>query len=295
MAISAYFIDLPIIFFRHYFSEHPAMLCRQGHDVYALVATLRWLDKNRQALRRADYVYCGLDESLGSGFRHSIDHNYKANRALPTQDIIFQFALLKELIPALGMGLGTGPEFEADDYLASINQQFNQRYPSKTSAIVTRDKDLRQLLNPQTLLVDPFTFETLDDVSCAAQMGFPASRMALYLALLGDRSDNISGIPKIGVKTAAQLVAHFTCVEQLQAYAESNDMLGLLGETQVKKQLCEHHTRLAHNLRLTRVRYDALPVQDFIAPAMDNEFVKALLKELDIARSLTSFTRNLTE
>jgi 5'-3' exonuclease len=295
VAISAYFIDLPIVFFRHYFSEHPALICRQGHDVYALVATLRWLDKNRYALRGAEYVYCGLDESLGSGFRHRIDEHYKANRALPSDDIIFQFSLLKELIPALGMGLGTGPEFEADDYLASINQQFNQRYPHKISAIVTRDKDLRQLLNPQTLLLDPFTLETLDEHSCTAQMGFPAQRMALYLALLGDRSDNIRGIPKIGVKTAAQLVAHCGNVAQLQGYALSADLLGLRGEVQIKQQLRDSAACIEHNLQLTQVRYDALAEQDFIPLKMDVAFVQALINELDITRSLASFIKNLTE
>lgn len=295
MAINAYFIDFPIIFFRHYFSDHPPVICQQGHDVYALVASLRWLHANRRLLRNADYVYCGLDESLCSGFRHRIDSAYKANRALPTADIIFQFALLKELIPALGMGLGTGPEFEADDYLASINRQFNLRYPEKISAVVTRDKDLRQLLNPQTLLLDPFTFTTLNDTECAAQMGFPAERMALYLALLGDRSDNITGVPKIGAKSAAYLVAHFASPVELQAYAAGEMLLGLRGETQIKQQLRSCAMQITHNLQLTCVRYDVLPEQDFIAPPRDYAFVKALLAELGISHTLVSFIKNLTD
>ncbi|MCP5334259.1 MAG: hypothetical protein H7A08_01040 [Oceanospirillaceae bacterium] len=295
MAIAAYFIDLPIIFFRHYFSEHNEVLCEQGHDVYALCETLRWFDRNRQMLRKAQYVYCGLDESLGSGFRHHIDPHYKANRALPTPDIIFQFALLKLLIPALGMGLGTGPEFEADDYLASINRQFNQRYPAKKTAVITRDKDLRQLLNPQTLLLDPFSFSTLDEAECAAQMGFPPQRMALYLALLGDRSDNIPGVPRIGVKSAAQLVAHFANAEQLQAYAQAEQNIGLRGEIQIKQQLRHCAAQINHNLQLTCVRYDVLPPQDFNAPAKDSAFVKALLAELGISHTLGTFLKNLTD
>ena len=248
---TAQLVDVCSVFFRYYFSKQPAIVNDDGWDVSALLATTRWLCKKE--LLESSVVVLAFDESLGSGFRHEINPEYKANRALPTEEIIYQLELLKTIAQYLGFVVLASHEFEADDLIASaIN-----KLPECTCIIHTRDKDLRQLVTPRVSILD-FT----NDVRWTPQyvvekMAIHPAQVAFYLALVGDSSDNIQGVPGVGDKTARTLLQTFNDWPALLSYLQQNEPLPVRGGVRIRQSLLDCEQKVQENLSLTRLRIDA--------------------------------------
>ena len=190
---TAHLVDVCAVFFRYYFSNSPVLVNDEGWDVSALSACIRWLAK-REFLQ-GDLVVLAFDESLGSGFRHAIDENYKANRPLPSEDIIYQLTLLKDIAQLMEFVVLASEEFEADDLIASCVHKL----ADWQCVIYSRDKDLRQLVSNSVTVLD-FTNSTHWTPSLLLEKTeLTAAQIPLYLALVGDASDNISGVPGVGL------------------------------------------------------------------------------------------------
>jgi len=248
---TAQLVDVCSVFFRYYFSKLPAVINDDGWDVSALLATTRWLCKKE--FMGASVVVLAFDESLGSGFRHEINPQYKANRALPTEDIIYQLELLKSIGQYLGFVVLASHEFEADDLIASAVAQL----PGHTCTIYTRDKDLRQLVTASVSILD-FTNEIRwTPTSVLENMAIHPSQVPLYLALVGDASDNIEGVPGVGDKTARVLLQSFEDWPALFGSLQQRDTLALRGGTRIRLSLLDNEARVQQNLSLTELRRDA--------------------------------------
>lgn len=148
----AHLIDISGVFFRYYFAPSRSRVNDEGWDVAALFGTVSWLLRQNE-LFEAAFVVVAFDESLGTGFRHTLDEEYKANRALPTEDIIYQFECLKFICENLGFSIFSSSEYEADDIIATA---VNSLSPIQCT-IHSRDKDLRQLLCPTVIQRDFMT------------------------------------------------------------------------------------------------------------------------------------------
>ena len=153
-------------------------------------------------------------DGKGPNRRNTIYPDYKANRSKTPEALIQQLEPLQNIINLLGIPSLVSEGFEADDYIASLAHRFNSAHHI---VIVGTDKDLKQCLSDNVVMWDPAAKDervtTLEDF--AEETGIPASSWPDYQALVGDSSDNIPGIPKVGPKTALPLIQEFTSLENL--------------------------------------------------------------------------------
>ncbi len=270
-------VDVCSVFFRYYFSSQPAIINDQGWDVSALLATTRWLCKKE--FFESNMVVLAFDESLGSGFRHGINPHYKANRALPGEDIIYQLELLKSIAQYLGFVGLASDEFEADDLIASAIAQL----PDYECTIHTRDKDLRQLVNDRVSVLDISNDMRWTPQTVVEHMSITPGQVALYLALVGDSSDNIAGVPRVGDKTARALLQAFSDWPSLLEYLQHNDTLPLKGGPRIRQSLLASEKLVDENLTLTCLRVDApVSLQSQSITRENWQILNALLEHLNL-------------
>ncbi|XVJ58596.1 MAG: DNA polymerase I [Tepidisphaera sp.] len=168
------------------------------------------------------YVAVALDVSSDTGtFRSEIDPNYKMNRPPPPDDLFVQvdrcIAVLKEIgVPLLGR-----EGFEADDVIATLVRTIEKEHPEIAIRIVSKDKDLKQLMGDRVELFDVHNDEAITPATLMADLGITPAQVKDLLILMGDTSDNVPGIVGVGEKTAAALVKEYGSVEGVIAAAET--------------------------------------------------------------------------
>lgn len=247
---SAHLIDISAVFFRYYFSPTPVIENNEGWDIAALLFSLRWLCQ--ADFFQDDLTVAAFDESLGSGFRHQLDEDYKANRALPTEDIIYQLSALKVFCEYMGFAVVASEDVEADDLIGAASIKLNQY----TCTIHSRDKDLRQLLTANVCMKDIMTEKVWNPVTLLAETGLMPNQVPLYLALMGDASDNIIGLPGIGDKTARRLLSTYNNWQAILQAAKSDEKMPIRGSDRICNTIIEYETLVEHNLLLTQLKTD---------------------------------------
>ena len=171
-------------------------------------------------------------------FRHELYPEYKANRGPMPEEMVVQMPLLQETLLASGATLLSEPGYEADDVMASVavaaeKAGFDQIF------IVTKDKDMSQIVNEKIHLFHlEKGAEGIDfgPEQVLEKYGVPPSKIRDYLALIGDSSDNIPGVPKIGPKTAAQLLNEFDNIDNLYLNLDKISKKGLLENLRENKE-----------------------------------------------------------
>jgi 5'-3' exonuclease len=247
---NAHLIDISAVFFRYYFAPSPVIFNDDGWDISALLFSLRWLCNDQ--FFKDNITVAAFDESLGSGFRHVIDPNYKANRALPTSDIIYQLSALKVFCEYLGFAVLASHDVEADDLIAAAAIKL----PDHFSTIHSRDKDLRQLLNKHVQMKDLMTDKVWDESTLLNETQLTSNQIPLYLALMGDSSDNIIGLPGIGDKTAKALLVEYKTWDGIKLAVASAEKLPIRGSQRICNTINEHLSLVDHNLQLTELKTD---------------------------------------
>jgi DNA polymerase-1 len=152
-------------------------------------------------------------------FRNDIYPDYKAHRPDPPPELVPQFALIREATDALGVARLEAEGYEADDLIASYARAFLAEHPDGEVVIVSSDKDLMQLIRPGVSLLDPIKQKPIGEAEVVEKFGVPPAKVVEVQALAGDSTDNVPGVPGIGVKTAAQLIAEYGDLETLLARA----------------------------------------------------------------------------
>nr|BAT27671.1 DNA polymerase I [Aureimonas frigidaquae] len=150
-------------------------------------------------------------------FRNALFEGYKANRTAPPEDLVPQFALIREAVRAFDLPCIEKQGFEADDLIATYTRLALEAGGDVT--IVSSDKDLMQLVGPCVTLYDQMKDKRLGPAEVFEKFGVYPEKMIDLQALVGDTSDNVPGIPGIGPKTAAQLLDTFGDLETLLARA----------------------------------------------------------------------------
>ena len=209
-------IDASGYLFRAFYGL-PPMSAPDGTPVNAIYGFCQMLGKLAKG-SAGGYLVVALDAKGGS-FRHEIYPEYKANRVEPPEDLIPQFALMREALDAFGLHSVEVPGFEADDIIASLAHEAHKDGARVT--IVSSDKDMMQLIEDGAVtLWDPMKNRTLDSSAVQEKFGVTPERVIDVQALAGDSSDNIPGVPKIGPKIAAELINRFGTLEELLARTE---------------------------------------------------------------------------
>lgn len=211
---TVYLLDSSIYIFQAWFGYPDHFHDAAGRPVNAVYGYLKTLLSQLNTLQPR-YLAAAFDESLFSGFRHELYPLYKANRALPDEDLAHQLHLCRQLTECLGVHCLGDAVYEADDWLALGAQ--TAVAAGLPTVIVTRDKDLAQLVGPKDLWWDWSADLKRDQTALQDHWQVAPDRIPDLLALMGDSSDNIPGVAGIGVKTAKTLLQHFASLESLYA------------------------------------------------------------------------------
>lgn len=204
---------------------------------------------------RPTHVLAAFDESLVSSFRNAIYPEYKANRELPPPELKVQFNYCKQVAAALGVAVLADEQFEADDLIGSavaVSRRENFR-----NVIVSADKDFGQLVGLHDEQWDFSKNERWDVHGVKQRLGVRPDQVVDYLALTGDAVDNIPGVPGVGPKTAAALLAHFGSLDALLTRIEEVPFLRLRGAGQVYVRLKTHREQALLSQKLSAIVLDA--------------------------------------
>lgn len=210
--------------------------------------------------------------------KHQAHPEYKANREKTPDDLIAQIPYVHRTVRALGSPLLVVPGEEADDVIGTLAARFAGRGDAVT--IVTGDKDFCQLVGPSVRLLDTMSNRETTPENVAERMGVPAERVVDLLSLTGDAVDNIPGVPGLGPKGAAKLLADYGTLEEVAANA--GKVSGKRGEA-----LREHLARVLGNRPLVTIE-TALDLgdADLDMRPMDRPQLAALLRELEFFKFL---------
>ena len=194
-------------------------------------------------------------------FRNEIYADYKAHRPDPPPELVPQFALIREATDALGVARLESDGYEADDLIASYARAFLAEQPGGEVVIVSSDKDLMQLIRPGVGLLDPIKQKPIGEAEVIEKFGVPPAKVAEVQALAGDSTDNVPGVPGIGVKTAASLITEYGDLETLLARAAE------IKQPKRREALIEHADKARMSRRLVLLD-DAAPLPQPIAALM---------------------------
>jgi DNA polymerase-1 len=165
-------------------------------------------------------------DAKGKNFRHDIYDEYKANRNSMPTELSEQTGAIINLVEALGVMVIQQKGVEADDVIASIARQI--KIENSKTIISSGDKDLAQLVDENTILMNNFDSKVLDVEGVKEKFGVRPSQIFDYLCLVGDTSDNIPGVPKVGPKTAVTLLEQYNDLDNI--IENSSQLKGKLKE-----------------------------------------------------------------
>jgi len=232
---------------------------------------------------KPDYLAVVVDASGDRGtFRSELLPDYKANRDAPPETFGPQVERCLSLLREIGVPVLAVPEVEADDTIATIAERLRAEAPGVLVRIVSKDKDLQQLLEDgRVVLRDVHTGDTIDEAALREKWGITPAQVVDMLALSGDAVDNVPGVPGVGPKTAAKLIADYGSLEALLERAD--ELTGKRGEAIRAAAAVD----LPLSKRLVELRRD-VPV-DFDLDAatverLDLEKLRPILRQLGFNR-----------
>jgi 5'-3' exonuclease len=252
--MQAYLIDSSIYIFRSYFSLPDNWRALDSgystHAVFGFTGFLLDLLRNKDP----EHLFCAFDESLGSGFRHQLCADYKANRELPDEALAFQLNACRQLCRVLGIAEMASTTYEADDLIAAVARAV--RLENVQPVVVTRDKDLTQIIEADDLYWDFGKAPPKTQRQVEKDLELGCQQMADFLALTGDSSDNIAGVPGVGAKTAKQLLMHYADIPTILEHLDQLQDLPIRGAAKLADKLDNGREQLLLSRQLTTIVAD---------------------------------------
>ncbi len=234
----------------------------------------------------ASFVAIALDVGGDKGtFRTQLYPDYKANRDAPPEDLRPQVDRALSLLKDIGVPVIGCEGYEADDVLATIATDFSTKHPDIRVRIISKDKDLKQLLGqgtPPTEMYDLHKDELITEADLMNDLGIRPDQMIDLLTLMGDSADNIPGVPGIGIKTAAKLLVEFGDLQSILDAAESGKIKG-----KRRENILDARAHLPLSKDLVTLRHDVPIELDLDACAIENinlEKLVPICKELGFNR-----------
>ncbi|MBI5637869.1 MAG: DNA polymerase I [Nitrospinae bacterium] len=234
-----FIIDAAGFYYRAFYGLRLHLSAPDGTPTNAVYAFNRMLAKIMKE-EKPDLLVVALD-SKGKTFRHELYADYKANRQAMPEELAVQIPLIEQLIDAYNLPVLKRQGLEADDLIGHAALHAADAGYSVT--IFSGDKDLMQLVGGHIAMFDPIKEKPIGPAEVKEKFGVAPPQVADVLALMGDSSDNIPGVPGIGEKTAQALIAEYRSVENLLAHAAG------IKKPKLKAALTEH----ADTARLCKV------------------------------------------
>lgn len=223
-------------------------------------------------------------DSAAPTFREKMYAEYKANRAEMPDDMKSQIPLIFKLVECFNLPVLRQDGVEADDIIATLARKAEQK--GFHVYIVSKDKDLMQLVSKTVTLLAPESGGQLSPMGPAEvteKMGVPPEKIRDLLALMGDASDNIPGLPGVGPKTAVKILQEAGSVEEILDKPE------IVQNEKLRRKVSEHRELLRLSLDLTTLKFDThedIEIDSLIAAQLDREKCIAFFKEMDFSSLL---------
>ena len=253
-----YLLDASVYVFRAYYSMPDDIVDNDGNPVNALYGYCRFLGDFIEQVN-PEHVAVLFDESLSKSFRTEIYPEYKANRDPAPEELKRQFAQCRRFTNALGLLAWGSPRYEADDLIGTLVE--HGRRASRPSTIVTRDKDLAQLMTPEDVFWDFAGKGKIGYDQVPEVFGVWPEQIADFLALAGDAVDNIKGVPGVGKKTAECLLKHFGSLDEIYGNLDRVHEVNVRGAKTLGAKLEIHRDDAMLARQLTGIACDA-PIDD---------------------------------
>lgn len=266
-----YLVDGSGYIFRAFYGL-PPMTNPEGVPVNAVFGFSKMLAKllSDAGTRRFAVIF----DSSRVSFRNDIYPDYKANRSDPPEELVPQFGLIREATRAFNVPCIELPGFEADDLIATFARM--AREEGHEVVIVSSDKDLMQLVNDGVSMLDPAKNLTVGRDEVIERFGVGPESVIDVQALAGDSTDNVPGVPGIGIKTAAELIRTYGDLDTLLERAEE------IRQPKRRQNLIENADMARVSRDLVTLRIDApveQAVDDLIAVPPDAETLGGFLRE----------------
>ncbi|WP_139412604.1 DNA polymerase I [Bartonella mastomydis] len=277
--------------FRAYYALPPLKRKKDGLPIGAVAGFCNMLwkllcDARNTATSIVPTHFAVIFDYSSDTFRKQIYPQYKANRSEPPEDLIPQFALIRQATKAFNLPCIEKEGFEADDLIATY-AQLATKVGAKTT-IISSDKDLMQLVNKHVSLYDGMKDKHIGVSEVIEKWGVPPEKMIDLQALIGDSTDNVPGIPGIGPKTAAQLLNQFGSLDLLlQRVTE-------IKQTKRRENIQAYSEQVKISRELVKLKTD-VPIDsdldDFILEPQDGPRLIAFLKAMEFS----TLTRRVAE
>ncbi len=211
---AVHLVDASVYVFRAWFALPDSLTGRDGRPINAVHGFAQFLCDLVERVRPGELAFA-FDESLTTSHRNDLYPAYKANREPAPPQLKAQFRLCRELTAAAGFVTLASDRYEADDLIGALTARAQAQ--DKPVVIVSRDKDLAQLLTPRDALWDFAGDTRLDARGVHRRFGVWPAQMLDFQALMGDAVDNVPGVRGIGAASAALLLRHFRDLDNLYA------------------------------------------------------------------------------
>ena len=283
-----YLIDGSGYIFRAYYALPPLTRKSDGLPTGAVSGFCSMLfklledSKSNQNLQKPTH-FAVIFDSARKTFRNEIYSDYKANRAEAPDDLAPQFDYIRKSVLAFNLPSLELINYEADDLIATYVEMILKEGAKVT--IVSSDKDLMQLYKKNVRIYDPMKNKFISEEDIKNKFGVGASKVIDVQALAGDSSDNVPGVPGIGVKTAAELINKYGDLEKLLKSAHE------IKQNKRRETLIENKDKALISKKLVTLKSDA-PVNknltDLILKSIDKDKLYKFLREMEFNRLLSS-------
>ena len=290
-----FLVDGSSYIFRAYHALPPLNRKSDGLQVNAVLGFCNMLWKLLRDMppdNRPTHLAIVFDKSEVT-FRNKLYPDYKAHRPPAPDDLIPQFALIREAVRAFDLPCLEQGGFEADDLIATYAREAGER--GATTTIVSSDKDLMQLVTDKVTMYDTMKDRRIGIPEVIEKFGVPPEKVVEVQALAGDSTDNVPGVPGIGVKTAAQLIVEYGDLETLLLRA------GEIKQPKRREALIENaeKARISRKLVLLddKVKLD-VPLADLAVHEPDARKLIAFLKAMEfstLTRRVATIRRSIRQ
>ena len=283
-----YLIDGSGYIFRAYYALPPLSRKSDGLPTGAVSGFCSMLfklledSKSDQNLQKPTH-FAVIFDSARKTFRNEIYSDYKANRSEAPDDLAPQFEYIRKSVVAFNLPSVDLPNYEADDLIATYVDQILKKGARVT--IVSSDKDLMQLYQKNVRIFDPMKNKFITEEDVFKKFGVDASKVIDVQSLAGDSSDNVPGVPGIGVKTAAELINKYGTLEKLLKSAheiKQNKRRETLLENKDKALISKKLVTLDHKSPIKR------ELSEFELKSIDKDKLYKFLREMEFNRLLSS-------
>ena len=283
-----YLIDGSGYIFRAYYALPPLTRKSDGLPTGAVNGFCNMLfklledSKSENNLQKPTH-FAVIFDAARKTFRNEIYSDYKANRSDPPEDLAPQFEYIRKSVIAFNLPSVDLINYEADDLIATYTQQILEKGAKVT--IVSSDKDLMQLYKKDVRIFDPMKnkFITPEDIN--NKFGVDPKKVIDVQALAGDSSDNVPGVPGIGVKTAAELINKYGTLEKLL------DKANEIKQNKRRETLIENKDKAIISKKLVTLKKDVpikKNIEEFKLQEIDKDKLYKFLREMEFNRLLSS-------